>query len=151
MKTRTAAFSAISMAMLFGLCGCKNGHLSNSVRDESILSDHAQLAIKSTVIRAMGDSSGVPTCLLDVSDTEFAWIQREFEASPPKFNYSQATKTDSEKGYTTLAVKIISAQSDRALVAGMYISRKGFSQFRYELSREGDLWKITKKDFIGAS
>ena len=141
----------LSSAFLCFCCGCGTTNPTSASSRTGTIDDASRLAIMAVVFRAMGESSGVPSCLLDVSDSDFHWLKREFSANPPKFEYNQAKQGDIERGYTILSVRILKREVDHATVSATYLSTGGFSRFRYELLLEGSAWKTSSIEFILAS
>ena len=101
-----------------------------------------------TVFRDMGKSAE-RLCLLDASDSEFAYVAREFAANPPGFRYAQAQKGKSAENSVVLEVRLISLEPQHATVRATYVDVH-FSEFRYELAYNGSNWKVVSKEFVMA-
>ncbi len=130
-------------------CGCTQ---SREHAASPTLPEGPSLRILSEVLREMGKRYPSHTMYwLDVSDSEFAWLQRDFQLHPPGFRFTRLRGQKAASDAEILKVFDIKRKANRATANLIYRTGNQFAEYLFILKRDNEAWRVTDCKFTYGS
>ena len=135
-----------------GLAGCAGPSSTPEVAAKSDTIEVAQMPILASVLRHLGDMYPAGSKYwLDVTGTQFKWLERNFDSQPPRFRYARLGDSDPAAVGDILYVRWIDSRSTIATARGGCRGRGYFAEYLLRLVNEQGVWKVISCEVICVS
>jgi len=141
------------VALVVALCltGCAGISSTAEMAPKLETIESAKMPILASVLRHLGDKyPAVPKYWLDVTASEFKWLERDFESQPPRFKYAQLERADRAVG-DILYVRWIRPGPKRATARGGCRGKGYFEDYLLHLVNERGVWRVVSCELICVS
>ena len=151
MKTSANAFRGLWFiaAVALWCSGCVGVSSGGATQASSSIGGPTKMRIVAAVVKASHEIKGIRW--LDLSDSEFESVKRDLETRPPPFKFAQLKEKQLATDDDVLSINEIKVAPPGVEVRVTFSTVRGFVMYIYKLIPEGGHWKVTARDFYGAS